>query len=211
MKRIVSILLVAIVLLAMSLIPAYAIENMNPGEYIYEERFVEQHVINTSYGDPYMYDELYYHHVDENDPNSEIDWVLVYTWYLFEDMTFCTRIGNRIVYVGARHVPFITGYGVYDVKQDCFFDLAFDNTVKKYEDLEDVVNNKVRIGNLLGDIDLDERLTILDATTLQIGLVEGKYRDPYSEENNIADFDRDRKVTVMDATAIQMKLAGIEA
>ncbi|MBR2716099.1 MAG: hypothetical protein IKB73_07850 [Ruminococcus sp.] len=210
MKRIVSILLVAVMLLAMSTVTIFA-ENQFLGECIYEDRFFEQHVAGTYFEDYYYYFEAYYHHVDENDPNSEIDWVLVHTWYLFEDMPFGTLIGNRAVHVSSRHVPFITGYGVYDVKQDCFFDLAFDNTVKKYEDLEDVVNNKLRIGNLFGDIDLDEQLTILDATTLQIGLVEGKYRDPYSEENNIADFDFDEKVTVMDATAIQMKLAKVEA
>ncbi|MBR2714973.1 MAG: hypothetical protein IKB73_02055, partial [Ruminococcus sp.] len=145
MKKIVSILLVAIMLLALSTTAFLAEDN-----YLYEDRFFEQHVAGTSYEDYYYYYESYYHHVDENDPNSEIDWVLVYGNICWEEWLYSAVIGNR-VFVGDQGVPFGTGLAVYDVKQDCFFDLAFDNTVKKYEDLEDVVNNKVRIGNLLGD------------------------------------------------------------
>ena len=210
MKRIVSILLVAIMLLAMSTVTIFA-ENQFPGECIYEDRFFEQYVAGTSYEDYYYYSELYYHHVDENDPNSEIDWVLVRAWVNFESSYFWTVIGNRAVFVHEQGYPFRTYYAVYDVKQDCFVTLTNSQPFEDYEDLEDVINNKLRIGNLLGDIDSDERLTILDATTLQIGLVEKEYFDDASEEFLVADFDYDSKVTVMDATAIQMKLAGIEA
>ncbi|MBR2715657.1 MAG: hypothetical protein IKB73_05575, partial [Ruminococcus sp.] len=121
-----------------------------------------------------------------------------------------TLIGNRLLFLDSEEMPFSCGYAVYDVKQGCFVGLG-DSILDDYEDLEDVVNNEVRIGKLFGDTDLDGQLTILDATTLQIGLVEGKYDSSYSLKNELADFDCDYKVTVMDATAIQMKLAGIEA
>ncbi|MBR2714975.1 MAG: hypothetical protein IKB73_02065 [Ruminococcus sp.] len=208
MKKIVSIFLVA-----MSLIPAYAAQNINPnpGEYIYEDRFVKEYVDSRDFSEYYYYSELYYHHVDENDENSEIDWVLVSANInMFMERLYSTSIGNRLLFLDSEEMPFSCGYAVYDVKQDCFVELS-NSMLDDYEDLEDVVNNEVRIGKLRGDTDSDKQLTILDATTLQMGLVENKYEYSYMLEYKIADFDCDYKVTVMDATAIQMKLAGIEA
>lgn len=207
MKRIISIILIAVMLLALSAITVFS-ANVYQGDYIYEERFLDEYP--PDYG-TYEYQEFYYHHIDENDPNSEIDWILVEAMVAMEDTLYCTKIGNRILFLYSQEYPFSCGYGVYDVKQDCFISLASRDIFEKYEDLEDVVNNKVRIGRLLGDTDLDDCLSILDATTLQRGLVNGKYSEKYGMAYEVADFDLDYNVTVMDATAIQMHLAGIKS
>ena len=205
MKRIISIILIAVMLLALSATTSFAETN-----YLYENRFFEQYVEGSGYEDYYNYAECYYHHIDENDPDSEIDWVLVHCNINLEEMIYTAVIGNR-VYVGSHGYPFGVNYAVYDVKLDCFIGVDTYQVLEKYEDLEDVINNKVRFGELLGDTDSDECLSILDATTLQRGLVNGEYTYEYSMEYNVADFDLDYNVTVMDATAIQMHLAGIKS
>ena len=77
------------------------------------------------------------------------------------------------------------------------------------------------LGKLMGDVDRDKNLTVMDATRIQLCLAKVKgYSLPSNEEGisdetseypdwtpNIADFDYNNDITVMDATAIQMKLA----
>ena len=59
---------------------------------------------------------------------------------------------------------------------------------------------------LLGDVDSDREITILDATTIQRHLVSLSTQ-MYNEE--AADCDSDEEVTIIDATCIQRHLAGI--
>lgn len=61
---------------------------------------------------------------------------------------------------------------------------------------------------LLGDVDFDGKVSILDATLIQMGLAQTK---PLTlEQMKVADMDSDGTVSIMDATIIQLKVAGID-
>lgn len=74
---------------------------------------------------------------------------------------------------------------------------AFDNWC--YADAADDV--------LLGDVDGDGEISILDATEIQMVIAQLL---PPLEDITVADVDGDGEVSIMDATAIQMQLAKIE-
>ncbi len=59
---------------------------------------------------------------------------------------------------------------------------------------------------LRGDTDCDGKLSVLDASLIQLFLVGKKDL----QENSLisADFDQDNKITVLDASAIQLRLVG---
>lgn len=62
---------------------------------------------------------------------------------------------------------------------------------------------------LVGDVDLDGKVTIKDATMIQKALADLLTLSYESE--TLADVDRDGKITIKDATAIQKYLAGLES
>ena len=62
---------------------------------------------------------------------------------------------------------------------------------------------------LVGDVDLDGKITIKDATMIQKALADLLTLSYESE--TLADVDRDGKITIKDATAIQKYLAGLES
>lgn len=60
-----------------------------------------------------------------------------------------------------------------------------------------------------GDIDMDGKVTILDATGIQRYLA---FYDEFSDkQESLADTDKDGLISIMDATTIQMQLAGIDS
>lgn len=61
----------------------------------------------------------------------------------------------------------------------------------------------------VGDVDLDGKVTIKDATMIQKALADILTLSYESE--TLADVDRDGKITIKDATAIQKYLAGLES
>ena len=60
---------------------------------------------------------------------------------------------------------------------------------------------------IFGDVNDDGKLTILDATNIQLHLVN---KTPAGFNNKLADIDRNGKTTILDATAIQRKLAKLD-
>lgn len=219
MKKLVSLFLVLIVLTAVAVIPAYAAENLVEGEFLYEEIFVEGYITPTSQyeGDKYIYDEEYYHHVDSDNPESEIDWVFVTAMSNAQKpwLSKCV-IGDRVFWKNCGGVPFEYGKAVFDVKNNRFVALS-DDMLDKYLGLREYLD-EYNVGSPIGDADLDDRLTILDATYIQRAeaeLCEYKYNDDISgcyqlgskNLNYISDFDRDGERTILDATGIQRKLA----
>ncbi|MBR2715976.1 MAG: hypothetical protein IKB73_07225 [Ruminococcus sp.] len=222
MKKIVSLFLVMVMILAMSLIPAYAAQNLIEGEFLYEYKFVEEYIEPNAWVDEdiYIYNERYYHHVDENDPESEIDWVYVNAYSnMVMDWLVKTMVADRIFYDYNESIPFSFGDAIYDVKNECFVELG-NGMLDKYDGLREMLE-ELNIGDKLGDADRDGKLTVMDATYIQMvsaGMCEYDAKDDIREfyalgdaVDYISDFDRDGERTVMDATAIQMKLAGIEA
>lgn len=89
-------------------------------------------------------------------------------------------------------------------------------TIKGYEDstaeeYAEKYNRKFKsIGTfnyIIGDVDLDGLLSILDATEIQLYLsLQSNFTKP---QLSVADVDNDTDVSILDATAIQLKLAGL--
>lgn len=158
------------------------------------------------------YKELYRH----KDKNGETDWVLINGSTNMEyPAPLNTIIGNRVILLGSCGVPFDSGYGVYDVKNDTFVDASkaarggYDGFVKVFDELGG--------GRLLGDLDGDNRLTIIDATVIQRCLV-GVRDYPTDDEIRVddglwsysakyySDFDRDGTRSILDVTKLQRYL-----
>ena len=205
---------------------------------LYKEEFVKQ-CCETYPGNPkpWLYKELYYHH----DEKGDTDWVLM----LAAADHDADYIDGDAVIIGhwafvfthgfddPCFFPFKKGYGIYDLKEDCFYDVtdidvntyggiveAFDEVFQGRRYIEDDQENRWEVPMLIGDIDNDSTLTILDATMIQrclADLEEFPYTDSHStgdhmmpkEQKYRSDYDRDGYRTILDATAIQRKLAGL--
>ena len=114
--------------------------------------------------------ELYSH----QDQTGETDWVLVYAVTNMQSpMALNTLIGNRVIMGRSCGVPFDTGYGIYDVKNDSFVN-ASTSAAKSYDGFERTFD-WIGSGRLLGDLDNDGDISIIDATIIQ--RCEAKIRD----------------------------------
>lgn len=86
---------------------------------------------------------------------------------------------------------------------------SFKTSVSDEEDLKSTAEEPTHPseGYMLGDVNLDGEINILDATQLQkmiVGLVEST-----NESNTAADVNGDNSVDIMDATQIQKYCAGL--
>ena len=220
MKKLISMIIVAVLVMSFTAIPVFAYQNITEGDYLYESKFVDYYITPTYQyeGDWYSYNECYYHHVDESDPESEIDWVLVNAGKNTQAPWMAKRVvGDRVFWKSSGSSPFQFRYGLYDVKKGSFKEITSD-ILDDYEDLAEVMD-ELKVGTPIGDADLDDMLTILDATYIQrvaAQLCEYDYNDYISEFHKlgnadisyISDADMDGNRNVMDATYIQRKLAG---
>lgn len=158
----------------------------------------------------FLYDEPYEH----LDQSGDVDWVLIRAEsFIQQDVLYEGIIGNRCVSRPTPSYPFDSGYGIYDVKQDIFVPVSRD-AESNYDGLTKVLD-KVVSGKLLGDLDGDDSLTVIDATIFQ--RCEAKMRDypendklfhPIGKVGYFSDFNRDGERNILDATCIQRYLAG---
>ena len=156
----------------------------------------------------YEYSELYYH----SDNNGDVDWVLITgeEGAVFPEPLYQV-IGNRVIIEEEPTAPFAFGMAVYDVAQDKVSPI-YDGMLDQYEGLEEAFN-KYGCGKLIGDIDGDNIITVLDATEIQRCSVGNRdYPDndlvqPYEEVDGAlkyySDFNRDGERDILDATSIQ--------
>lgn len=191
---------------------------------LYKERLKEQYNLDdydyTDYTDGLMdYQELYYH----RDNNGETDWALVYCYCNYSSpMPVTAVIGNRVITSGRWETPFETGFGVYDVGNDVFCDAAaakvsrLDGFTKAMDEF-DFKGLSIERGGLIGDVDGDDEISIVDATILQ--RCDAGIRDfPEDDEfyltadfsmHSYSDFNRDGERDIIDVTMIQRYLVGI--
>ena len=178
---------------------------------LYQVRFEQEYV------DPDLslmyYRELYYHH----DKTGEADWTLVRCELnMVGPAYYQAIIGNRVILHDHYAYPFSSGYAVYDVKEDGFVD-ADGSLDARYEGFAKAFDEKVTEGRLLGDLDRDNEISIIDVTILQ--RCEAQMHEypaddeiAYLKERNAgmpkyySDFDRDGERTIIDATRIQRYL-----
>ncbi len=217
MKRFLS-LLIAVVILSTTMISALAFSD--DSVRYYRKNFTDKYVKPYDAADGYyFYYEQYHHYQDETDPDSMIDWVLVYAG----DMSYTQGkvkqvVGNRVFYADESSSPFVFKYAVYDVKEDKFYPIS-NELFEKYDGLYEAFDNEEAgvAGMKLGDVDLDKKLTILDVTHIQRVCAQletfseaddlSAYKDLGGDQKYISDFDRDGVRSILDATGIQMHLA----
>ena len=202
MKKLISFILVFVLLLSITIAPAFA--QTNEFEYLYKDKFIEYNI--RPYQELFIYHEMYYH----KDANGEIDWVLIQARSNYqEERPIDAVLADVYIHLNSTPIPFSLGYCIYDVKKDKFFGLVYYD---EYEGAEEYINK--HIGIPLGDADMDGDLTVLDATLIQRAiakLCEFDSRDYMMAGDRyngyISDIDRDGERTVIDATLIQEKLA----
>ena len=184
------------------------VEGTADSSELYKERFYKEYLNMTGYVN---YKELYYH----TDDNGAADWVMVKAERNsgVEDIII-EIVGNRVIFAGERMYPFTNCYGIYDVKEDRFVSIITGSkgTVSGYEGLGRAYD-EYGTGRLLGDIDLDDELTIIDCTLMQRcatrvrdwpenDKIEHKI-DSVPELKYYSDFDRDGERDAVDATKLQ--------
>lgn len=196
---------------------------------LYKDSFKEYYGIKdydpeTGEGDLMDYRELYYH---ENE-NGETDWVLLYArMCMMFPATFRAILGNRVFDQWNTYTPFYTGYGIYDVEKETVVDLCdpyqFDadsysgwkRAVDQYGFRESDANGEIN-GRLLGDLDGDDELSILDVTLLRrcdVKLCDWPENDEigadFGKLTRFSDFNRDGGRDILDATCLQRYLADL--
>lgn len=152
--------------------------------------------------DGYQYKELYRHYSD-----NTLDWVLVDAKYLLPepDVETWIHIGGRNIMSGSLCAPFKCCYGIYYVEENTFYDLGdLAKDYSKYDGLIETLE-ALKIGNLTGDVNLDNTVSISDVTSIQRKLAE--YEKYSSYQCGLSDVNKDGEVTIADATAIQLYLA----
>ena len=163
------------------------------------------------------YEELYVH----EDEAGEMDWVLIYAQGgVIEPWIACCIVNHRVI-IGDTFELFRCGMGIYDAKKDTFFDLTSMQDYSAYDGLAEAIDAYGK-GKLIGDVDSDNEITILDATKIQRVFADldefpesddiGDYSNTGNDANPpcyYSDFDRDGARTILDATAIQRHLAGL--
>lgn len=172
---------------------------------LYRNAFVEWSV--SKYGknclaDGYSYKELYRHVAD-----NQTDWVLVNAKYLLPtpEVETWVRIGGRNIFSGSLCAPFKCGYGVYDVNENCFYDLdEIADNHSQFNGLMEALES-LKIGNPTGDANLDNTVSISDVTCIQRSLAEYDHFTKY--QNGLSDVNKDGEVNIADATDIQRYLA----
>ena len=181
-----------------------------------EESF--KRLLQEEYGscyEDYHYQEVYYHY----DMNSEIDWVLFEgTIRGLGDLYGNVFVGNRLITQRNSYKPFFGTMGIYSVKYDNIFDATLVNP--DYFDGFEEVYNTIGYGALMGDIDHDNDISIIDATIIQrceanISNYPETDRIDVLDESALngvkyySDFNRDGERDILDATCIQRYLVGI--
>lgn len=124
--------------------------------------------------------------------------------------------GNYVLRNNESYAPSISGYNVYldSSKEVVSLREAYDTNIDGIES----VFTDYGLGELIGDVDNDKSITILDATVIQKNLaqlsdfadndkIQGNCEDGSISISYISDFNRDMDRSILDATAIQMHLA----
>lgn len=176
---------------------------------LFEDKVKETH--------PFLYDysELYYH----NDSNGAVDWVLIKgdEEAVVPEPVYQV-IGNRVIIQSEWTAPFGFGIGVYNVSQNTVTSV-YDGILEQYDGLEEAFN-KYGCGKLIGDVDGDGSISILDATVIQRCLAElrdfpaGDLIETCGVVDGAlmyySDFNRDGGRDIFDATSIQRYLVGLD-
>lgn len=171
----------------------------------YREQLLRQYPAWDTYTENWlmMYQELYYH----TDGDNGTDWALVEA--SMEGIVACAEleqvVGGRLLWAPNTYQhPFDFDIGIFDVKQNKFFDITeidFDDYPGLYEVWQKTDIGELTVKEQPGDADGDSEITIIDATKVQRRLANLESKNRIVTTG--ADADCDGEVTIMDATRIQ--------
>lgn len=165
--------------------------------------------------DSYYYEEYeYFSSTADESAEATPDFVLINAFDSWSaDTEVIEYFGDYILHSSSlTHPDSGFGYYVYLPKTNEIYTLreTFDKNVNGVYS----VFTECIIGELLGDANNDEKLTIQDATLIQKHIAGTGNFAYYSTIGNftrlVADFNRDGKINIRDATAIQKRLAGLD-
>lgn len=163
----------------------------------------------------YNYSELYYH----SDNNGDVDWVLITgeEAAVFPEPLYQV-IGNRVIIEEQQTAPFGFGMAVYNVAQNTVSPI-YDGMLSQYDGLEEAFN-EYGCGKLIGDVDGDGSISILDATVIQRCLASLRdypasdviqpFGDVEGALKYYSDYNRNGERDIIDATCIQRRLADLD-
>ncbi|MBE6737826.1 MAG: hypothetical protein E7566_04140 [Ruminococcaceae bacterium] len=239
MKKILCMVLIAVMLMSVCLITISAeVVAENSGEtintpptstadeadnWLFFQLFSDRFAYPEDRDPVAFYEELYYHY----DENGNVEWALIYggkTLHEPWNMKCCAVLEDRVIRDPHKIIGvFSCDYGIYDVNKQDFFDIGTAMEDEKYHDEIYAYLNENNIGEIIGDMDNDRKLTVKDATYIQkclANIIEFPesdavsadfwYTEGYGHLAYISDFNRDDVRNIKDATAIQKYLAGVE-
>ncbi len=170
------------------------------------------------------YDEVYYHEGYEHYSSSDEatpEFAVITLYRNFAGQTFVAEVfGDYVIHDNCWRAPYKFSKAIYFPKEDRL--VSIEAAYKENPELIMYAFTEGGVGELIGDMDKDRKITVKDATFIQKCLVDLEtfpenddieaFR--YSEETNVplyvSDFNRDGKRDVKDATAIQKHIAGLE-
>ncbi len=231
MKKILSFTLVLVLLASL------CITSVTSAEYItWQEQniFLTGHskyadkILPFIYGKVEFYGEIYEYYADgDTETSDEVtpNYVLINTANnMVNPMPIADVFGDYVLWDYSVNCPFEYTYCVYLPENGKIYDLV-DALEMNIEGIYNVFTEG-GIGELIGDMDKDRKLTIKDATYIQkciAGLEKFEHYDKIEHfdallnnmgENPpllyISDFNRDYERNIKDATAIQKHIAGLE-
>ena len=186
-----------------------------PKEYKYKDKLVEIWDVpleDTGDGNPYLmyYSELYEYFADTNTSDTP-DYVLVRAYEnIFAECTITLYFGDYVLYSSDLKYPGEEfGYHIYIPETNEVYTLteAWNKNIKGIEK----VFTDANIGELVGDVNYDEKVNIKDATLIQkhIAGLDDAYKFGINPEYIylVPDYNKDGKLNVRDATAIQKFVA----
>lgn len=213
MKRIISVLLTICIIFSLCTISVISSNAEVTTEY--KDEFAK-FALGDTYKEfkDYIFYEEYYRCFSEDNITETPDWIFGMGYIpVLSPLNYWTNLGDYVIFNSAYFQPFTCGYFVYVPTENKFYDLeqVWDSGFKNLDlALAKCIDDKIYGLYILGDTDLDNELTVMDATNIQFEKAGMNGLEKVSDMSFIADYDGDKTVDIMDATAIQRHIAGLE-
>lgn len=182
------------------------------------EKFKQQYDVSTI-TTGVDYNEIYYCF----DEISNIDWAIVNSTVKESKASKKAygEFGEFVIREEEKETyPWKLQCGIYDVDDEKFYDVVDVIDNPKYTHLRDILVEE-NIAEIIGDLDKDKRISIVDSTIIQQCLAELRefpandvFDDKYEcrhgvQLSYISDYNKDGSRDIVDVTEIQKHLAGI--
>lgn len=207
MKKLFCLILIFTLIISVAVCPVSAQEKT-----IYKDIFIEKYDLKDVSEDEYIYREIAELDVDCDDA---MDFLLIYAEF---PVACCALggldLGDRFIIQPYLYGPFTYRYALYDFEKFEF--IPFSKTIlNDYPFLPQYLES-YNIGTPYGDVDADGKLSIMDATYIQLVCAQ---LAQFPEDDDISyydmsltyvsDINKDGERDILDATAIQQKLASV--